>query len=116
MSELKLLFEQMVTEIERGETDVDYALAHFGTASKIAGQILDMCKARGIEPLPLVVDITSEEKYICSWAIWFHELGTRLYKTETICSMYLAAKIFRGFRDALKQLQELFNKVKEKGI
>jgi len=113
MSELKLLFEQMATELERGETDVDYAVAHFRAASKIAEQILDACKARGIEPLSLVVDMTSEETRMCTWAALFYELGAKLYKTEAICSMYLAAKLYRGFRDALKPLQELLDELKK---
>jgi len=63
MSELKLLFDQMATELERGETNIDYAVAHFRVASKIAEQILDACKTRGIEPLSLVID--SRDLHVC---------------------------------------------------
>jgi len=116
MSELKLLFEQMVTELERGITDFDYAVAHFKAASQIAKQILDVCKARGIEPLSPVTDMTSEEGQMCAWAALFYKLGTKLYDVDTVCVMYTSARLCRRFRNAFKPLQELFNKVKEKGI
>lgn len=105
--EIKRLFDQMVTELERAVTDMDYAIAHFRAAGKIAEQVLDICKARGIEPLPLVVDVTSEETLMCTWAALFYELGAKLYKTETVCSMYLVAKLYHRLRDALKPLLEL---------
>ena len=110
--EIRQLFKEVVENLEWASRDMGEAIGHFEDASKIAYEIVAKCKALGIEPDALAHPTTEEER-ICRWAYLFMRLGQELYKTETPCVMYLAYKLYRGFKDTEDGINELLKYVRK---
>jgi len=112
MSELKHLFDDMIKELEKAVKAVEEGIGYYRDVADKAKAVLKACKDRGIESNPLVIDLASEEEWMCAWATIFHHIGSKLNKTNVLCLMYLASMTYFRLRDAFKQIQELLNEIK----